>query len=237
MNKTNEVKQMQVNELTMFQQIAVEAEVMSIMGDCDEEDEYELKYSAFLKLALCNEKYLLVYKNEFMKYLDEEVVNELVGYRYTGIVPIYLFIHKYLNELRSMVGLDCGSLRLFSMPKKVIQSKFIVAMRELLTYIPNTASALLDGLVAQGGEELEFLYPIIFALKQEVEDSIVEKNVGYDVKLKLLSTPLNMAPILNIQVEDERLLKMIKNEGMSYEERIKELTKELLMDIRDIEKM
>ena len=87
---SNEVKQLQMNELTMFQQIALEAEVVSIMNDCD--NDYEKMYYAFLKLALCDEKYLLVYKQEFMKYLEESQVNDLIGYRYKEIIPTYLFI-------------------------------------------------------------------------------------------------------------------------------------------------
>ena len=106
---SNEVKQLQMNELTMFQQIALEAEVVSIMNDCD--NDYEKMYYAFLKLALCDEKYLLVYKQEFMKYLEESQVNDLIGYRYKEIIPTYLqrskvseqSISSYARKYRSLI--------------------------------------------------------------------------------------------------------------------------------------
>ena len=215
---SNEVKQLQMNELTMFQQIALEAEVVSIMNDCD--NDYEKMYYAFLKLALCYEKYLLVYKQEFMKYLEESQVNDLIGYRYKEIIPTYLFIKRYLAEINGMLGEDCGSLRIFKQPIEVIKSKFIVAMRELLTYIPNTASAILDGIIREAEGELDFLIPIAFSLKSDAEHGAMEQAVGYDVKIKLLSSPIGRAPIMNIQIEDERLQKKNRNEGLSPDERV-----------------
>ena len=215
---SNEIKQLQMNELTMFQQIALEAEVVSIMNDCD--NDYEKMYYAFLKLALCDEKYLLVYKQEFMKYLEESQVNDLIGYRYKEIIPTYLFIKRYLAEINGMLGEDYGSLRIFKQPIEVIKSKFIVAMRELLTYIPNTASAILDGIIREAEGELDFLIPIAFSLKSDAEHGAMEQAVGYDVKIKLLSSPIGRAPIMNIQIEDERLQKKNRNEGLSPDERV-----------------
>ena len=215
---SNEVKQLQMNELTMFQQIALEAEVVSIMNDCD--NDYEKMYYAFLKLALCDEKYLLVYKQEFMKYLEESQVNDLIGYRYKEIIPTYLFIKRYLAEINGMLGEDYGSLRIFKQPIEVIKSKFIVAMRELLTYIPNTASAILDGIIREAEGELDFLIPIAFSLKSDAEHGAMEQAVGFDVKIKLLSSPIGRAPIMNIQIEDERLQKKNRNEGLSPDERV-----------------
>lgn len=224
-NETKQIQQLQMNELTMFQQIALEAEVVSIMKDCT--SDYEKMYYAFLKLALCEEKYLLVYKHEFMKYLDESDVNELIGYRYKEIVPSYLYIKKYLAEIRGMMGEDCGSLRIFKQPIEVVKSKFIVAMRELLTYIPATASAILDGIIREADGDLDFLIPIAFSLKQESEVDVMEQRIGYDVKLKLLSTPIDRAPIMNLQIEDERLQKQLKMEGLTQEERITKVANDL----------
>ena len=70
MSNVNETKQMNMNELTLFQQIAVEGEVAAIMNECHNDN--EKLYFAYLKLALCEDKYLLVFKNEFMKYIDED---------------------------------------------------------------------------------------------------------------------------------------------------------------------
>ena len=220
-----ENKQLQMEELTMFQQIALEAEVVSMMKDC--ETEYEKMYYAFLKLALCEEKYLLVYKHEFLKYLDEEVVNDLIGYRYKEIIPTYLYIKKYIAEIKGMMGEDCGSLRIFRQPIEVIKSKFVVAMRELMTYIPSTAKAILDGMVREADGDLDFLVPIAFSLKQESEMDVMEQRVGYDVKIKLLSTPIDRAPIMNLQIEDERLIKKTKAESMTQEERIQKSVTDL----------
>ena len=219
MSKTNQKNQMYTEELTLFQQIAVEGEVAAIMHDCNTEK--EKMYFAYLKLALCDERYLLVYKNEFMKYLDEDQVNDIVGYRYSEIIPVYLFVDKFVREIKGMMGGECGNLRIFKQPIEVVKSKFIVGMRELLTYIPNTASAVLDGIMNSAEADLEFLIPIVFALKQDAEDTVMEQSVGYDVKIKLLSTPLDKAPIMNLPVEDERLKRNIANEGMSKEERVK----------------
>jgi hypothetical protein len=224
-NETKQIQQLQMNELTMFQQIALEAEVVSIMKDCT--SDYEKMYYAFLKLALCEEKYLLVYKHEFMKYLDESDINELIGYRYKEIVPSYLYIKKYLAEIRGMMGEDCGSVRIFKQPIEVVKSKFIVAMRELLTYIPATASAILDGIIREADGDLDFLIPIAFSLKQESEVDAMEQRIGYDVKLKLLSTPIDRAPIMNLQIEDERLQKQLKMEGLTQEERITKVANDL----------
>lgn len=222
---SNEIKQLQMNELTMFQQIALEAEVVSIMNDCD--NDYEKMYYAFLKLALCDEKYLLVYKQEFMKYLEEDQVNDLIGYRYKEIIPTYLFIKRYLAEINGMLGEDCGSLRIFQQPIEVIKSKFIVAMRELITYIPNTACAILDGIIREANGDLDFLVPIAFSLKNDAGHGAMEQAVGYDVKIKLLSSPIGRAPIMNLQVEDERVQKNIKNESLSQEERVMKISQDL----------
>ena len=222
---SNEIKQLQMNELTMFQQIALEAEVVSIMSDCD--NDYEKMYYAFLKLALCDEKYLLVYKQEFMKYLEEDQVNDIIGYRYKEIIPTYLFIKRYLAEINGMLGEDCGSLKIFKQPIEVIKSKFIVAMRELLIYIPNTASAILDGIIKEAEGDLDFLVPIAFSLKNDAEHGAIEQAVGYDVKIKLLSSPIGRAPIMNLQIEDERVQKKIKNEGLSQEEKVMKISKDL----------
>lgn len=222
---SNKVKQLQMNELTMFQQIALEAEVVSIMNDC--ESDYEKMYYAFLKLALCDEKYLLVYKQEFMKYLEENQINDIIGYRYKEIIPTYLFIKRYLTEINGMLGEDCGSLKIFKQPIEVIKSKFVVAMRELLTYIPNTASAILDGIIREANGDLDFLVPIAFSLKNDAEHAAIEQTVGYDVKIKLLSSPIGRAPIMNLQIEDERLQKKIKNESLSQEERTMKISQDL----------
>ena len=223
--ETQQNQQLQMNELTMFQQIALEAEVVSIMKECH--TDYEKMYYAFLKLALCEEKYLLVYKHEFLKYLDEEVINDLIGYRYKEIVPTYLYIKKYISEIKGMMSGDCGSLRIMKQPVEVIKSKFIVAMRELLTYIPSTAGAILDGIIREADCDVDFLVPIAFSLKQEAEVDVMEQRVGYDVKLKLLSTPIDRAPIMNLQIEDERLQRKIKAESMTQEERISKVTNDL----------
>ena len=219
MSNVNETKQMNMNELTLFQQIAVEGEVAAIMNECHTDN--EKLYFAYLKLALCEDKYLLVFKNEFMKYIDEDKVNEIVGYRYSEIIPVYLFADKFIREIKSMLGTDCGNLRLFREPIAVIKSKFIVGMREILTYIPETGTALLDCIMGKSEGELDFLVPIVFALKQNVDNTIIEQSVGYDVKIKLLSTPINKAPIMNLAIEDERLKKGIANEGLAKEERVK----------------
>ena len=71
------------------------------------------------------------------------------------------------------------------------------------------------------GDELDFLIPIVFALKQNVDDVVIEQSVGYDVKIKILSTPLDKAPIMNLSIEDERIRKAISNEGLTREERAK----------------
>lgn len=219
MSNTNEVKQMAMSELTLFQQIAVEGEVAAIMHECNSES--ERMYYAFLKLALCESKYLLVYKNEFMKYLDEQQINDIVGYRYMEIIPTYLYVDKFIREIKGMISGECGNLRIFRQPIEVVKSKFIVGMREMLTYIPNTAVAILDGIMNKIGDELDFLVPIVFALKQNVDDVVIEQSVGYDVKIKILSTPLDKAPIMNLSIEDERIRKAISNEGLTREERAK----------------
>lgn len=203
--ETQNEKQLQTEELTIFQQIALEGEVSALMLNVD--DDYEKMYYAFLKLALCEERYLLVYKNEFKKYLDETIVNDLVKYRYMGLVPTYLFIQKYIRELKSMIGCDYGSLRTAKYPVEIIKSKFVLAMRELMTYIPTLATAILDGIQGADDSELEFLNPVIIALKQCIKEDPMEKHVGYDVKLKLLTTQIDKSPLLNIQLEDEMLQK------------------------------
>jgi len=223
--KKNNNTQLQMNELTMFQQIALEAEVVSIMQGCT--NDYEKIYYAFLKLALCEEKYLLVYKQEFLKYVDEDIVNDLIGYRYKEIVPTYLYIKKYLSEIKAMMGEDCGSMRIMKQPIEVVKSKFIVAMRELMTYIPSTTNAILDGMIREADGDLDFLAPIAFSLKQDAEVDVMEQRVGYDVKLKLLSAPIDRAPIMNLQIEDERLQKKIKAESMTQEERIQKVSNDL----------
>ena len=93
-------------------------------------------------------------------------------------------------------------------------------MRELLTYMPNTASAILDGIIREAEGELDFLIPIAFSLKSDAEHGAMEQAVGYDVKIKLLSSPIGRAPIMNIQIEDERLQKKNRNEGLSPDERV-----------------
>lgn len=217
--ETNEIKQLQNEELTMLQQIALEGEVSALMYNVESED--DKIYYAFIKLAICEEKYLLVYKNEFKKYIDETIVDELVRYRYMQLIPTYLFARRYMKEIKSMLGSDCGSLRVSRYPVEIVKSKFALVMREQLTYIPATASAILDSICNEASDEIEFLRPLAFALKQEAELDIMEQNVGYDVKLKLLSSSIEKAPVLSLQVEEERVLKSIENEGMTEDDRTK----------------
>ena len=68
MEKTNMEKQIQPNELTIFQQLAIESEVASIIDNCA--NDIEKAYYTFMKFALVEEKYLIAYKHEFMKYVD-----------------------------------------------------------------------------------------------------------------------------------------------------------------------
>lgn len=208
--ETQNEKQLQTEELTIFQQIALEGEVSALMLNVD--NDYEKMYYAFLKLALCEERYLLVYKNEFKKYIDETIVNDLVKYRYMELVPTYLFIQKYIRELKGMLGCDYGSLRTAKYPVEIIKSKFVLAMRELMTYVPTLATAILDGIQGADESELEFLNPVIIALKQCIEEDPMEKHVGYDVKLKLLTTQIDKSPLLNIQLEDEMLQKSMTSD-------------------------
>lgn len=217
--ETNEIKQLQNEELTMLQQIALEGEVSALMYNVESED--DKIYYAFIKLAICEEKYLLVYKNEFKKYIDETIVDELVRYRYMQLIPTYLFARRYMKEIKGMLGSDCGSLRVSRYPVEIVKSKFALVMREQLTYIPATASAILDSICNEASDEIEFLQPLAFALKQEAELDIMEQNVGYDVKLKLLSSSIEKAPVLSLQVEEERVLKSIENEGMTEDDRMK----------------
>lgn len=207
--KAQNEKQLQINELTMFQQIALEGEISALMLNIN--DEYEKIYFAFLKLALCEERYLLVYKNEFKKYLDEDTVNDLVKYRYMELVPVYLFVQKYIRELRNMLGCDCGSLRTEKYPIEIIKSKFVLTMREIITYIPSLASAILDGI--QNEDEFEFLRPAILTLKQSIIEDPMEKHVGYDSKLKLLTIQIDKAPLMSIQLEDENTQTTLTSNG------------------------
>lgn len=223
--ETKKIKQLQNTELTMLQQIALEGEVASLMYDLDSED--DKLYYAFAKLALCEEKYLLVYKNEFSKYLDPSTVDELVRYRYMEIIPTYLYARRYIREVKGMLGSDCGSLRIHEYPVEIVKSKFALVMREQLTYVPATASAILDTICNEASDDVEFLRPLAFALKQEAEQEVMEKNVGYDVKLKILSTSIEKAPVLSLQIEDERIAKSSDKGVISNEKEAKEFMDKL----------
>lgn len=220
MKANEEKKQLQLNELTFIQQIALEGEVSALMYNTS--DDTEKMYYAFMKLALCEDRHLLVYKSEFKKYLDETIVDDIVRYRYMELIPTYLFINKYIKEIRGMLGEDCGSMRIAKYPVEVVKSKFVLAMRELLTYIPVTANAIIDGISRELEDDIEFLRPITFALKEEAPLSVIEQQVGYDVKVKLLSAPIDKAPVLSLQIEEERLAKEERLKGMSSEERVKD---------------
>lgn len=217
--ETNEIKQLQNEQLTMLQQIALEGEVSALMYNVDSEE--DKVYYAFLKLALCEEKYLLVYKNEFNKYIDETIVDELVRYRYMELIPIYMFAKRYMREVKGMLGSDCGSLRVSRYPVEIVKSKFALVMREQLTYIPATATAILDSICREASDDIEFLKSLAFVLKQEAEMEIMEQSVGFDVKIKLLSTSIEKAPVLNLQVEDEKVIKSIERDGMTQDDRMK----------------
>lgn len=217
--ETNEIKQLQNEQLTMLQQIALEGEVSALMYNVDSEE--DKVYYAFLKLALCEEKYLLVYKNEFNKYIDETIVDELVRYRYMELIPIYMFAKRYMKEVKGMLGSDCGSLRVSRYPVEIVKSKFALVMREQLTYIPATATAILDSICREASDDIEFLKSLAFVLKQEAEMEIMEQSVGFDVKIKLLSTSIEKAPVLNLQVEDEKVIKSIERDGMTQDDRMK----------------
>lgn len=195
--------QLQTNELTVYQQIALEGEVAAIMYNCGSEK--EKSYYAFLKLALCDDRHLLVYKNEFMKYMDEYVINTLIGYRYTGIVPSYLFAAHYITEIRSMLGNSCGALRIAEQPVAVVKSRFANAMREMANFIPTQVDAILNEIININNGELDFMTSMVFALKQSLEFGPMEQQIAYDAKIKLLSQPLDKIPMLNFAMEEERI--------------------------------
>jgi len=228
MEKSEMKKQIQLNELTMFQQIAIESEVASIINDCT--SDIEKAYYTFMKLALVDEKYLIAYKHEFIKYVDESVINDCISYRYNQIIPTYLYVAKYIYDIKSMLGEEYGSLRILKQPQIVVKSKFIVFMRELLTFIPVTAKAIMDGILRENDGDLDFLYPVILALKGDAtpENDVIEQRVGFDVKIKLLSTPISRVPILNVQAEEERMKRQATIESIGGEERIKTILDGLL---------
>lgn len=217
--ETKETKQLQINELTMYQQVALEGEVAGLLYDIT--DETERKYLAFIKLALCEEKYLLVYKNEFKKYLDEDVVNDLVRYRYMELIPVYLYVDKFIKEIKGMLGASCGNMKVLKYPVEVVKSKFIMVMRELLEYIPVTAKAILDGICRECSDDLDFIRPLGFALLQEAQIDVIEQRVGFDVKVKILSTPMDKACITTLAVEEERLKRIARTANLSQEEIVK----------------
>lgn len=228
MEKTNMEKQIQPNELTIFQQLAIESEVASIIDNCA--NDIEKAYYTFMKFALVEEKYLIAYKHEFMKYVDESVVNDCINYRYMQMIPAYLYVAKFIYDIKTMLGEECGTLRVLKQPQVVVKSKFVVFMRELLTYIPVTAKAIMDGILRENDGDLDFLYPVMLVLKNDAtpENDVIEQNVGYDVKIKLLSTPMSRLPILNIQAEEARMRKQASIESLGGEDKIKTILDGLL---------
>lgn len=204
----NKSKNMQVQpgNLTMLQQIALEGEVSALLYDIN--DEAEKKLITFIKLGMCKDKHILLYKNEFKKYISSEIVDNFVSCRYLNIIPTYLFADMLVSILEQSAVTTCGNTYISKFPPEIIKSKFVMVMREITTYMPYTACAILDEIQTKINSNLSFLFPIIFLLKGQAEsekDSSNEKNVDYALKVKLLSSILGIgkAPLLNLEIEEQ----------------------------------
>lgn len=214
-------RKIQDNELTFFQKVALQGEIANMYQDTTDT---EAKYFTFVKLAKVEEKLLLVTKNEILKYIDDiDFVNDCVTYRYNEIVPVYLYADKIIEEMESMLSGECGNVRLKKSAESVIQSKFINFAREMVTYLPDTGKAIISAIIAKIDNDLEFMYPVLFALQEyctTTNSKADESKVGFDVKLKVLSTPIYQTPILNVDSEIARVEHMAKIESMSPIDRV-----------------
>ena len=213
------------SELTLIQQTALEGEVALVMYRANTETEELI--GAYTILACCEEKYLYLYKQELTKYFDEVIVDELVRYRYTEILPVHLFVDRMVDILKGMQGHDCGSLRVLEFPNEVIKNKFVVGIREISKYIPNLVGIFLDALLNKLDDELEFLVPLIFVLKEALEENPAEKDIGVDGKIKLLSLDVDKLPVMDLPSEDDRLKVMNEMDGLTQQEKIEHCMKKL----------
>lgn len=213
------------SELTLIQQTALEGEVALVMYRANTETEELI--GAYSILACCEEKYLYLYKQELTKYFDEFIVDELVRYRYTEILPVHLFVDRMVDILKGMQGHDCGSLRVLEFPNEVIKNKFVVGIREISKYIPNLVGIFLDALLNKLDDELEFLIPLVVVLKDALEENPAEKDIGVDGKIKLLSLDIDKLPVMDLPSEDDRLKIMNEMDGLSQQEKIEHCMKKL----------
>lgn len=213
------------SELTLIQQTALEGEVALVMYRANTETEELI--GAYTILACCEEKYLYLYKQELTKYFDEVIVDELVRYRYTEILPVHLFVDRMVDILKGMQGHDCGSLRVLEFPNEVIKNKFVVGIREISKYIPNLVGIFLDALLNKLDDDLEFLVPLIFVLKEALEENPAEKDIGVDGKIKLLSLDVDKLPVIDLPSEDDRLKVMNEMDGLTQQEKIEHCMKKL----------
>lgn len=213
------------SELTLIQQTALEGEVALVMYRANTETEELI--GAYTILACCEEKYLYLYKQELTKYFDEVIVDELVRYRYTEILPVHLFVDRMVDILKGMQGHDCGSLRVLEFPNEVIKNKFVVGIREISKYIPNLVGIFLDALLNKLDDDLEFLVPLIFVLKEALEENPAEKDIGVDGKIKLLSLDVDKLPVMDLPSEDDRLKVMNEMDGLTQQEKIEHCMKKL----------
>ena len=213
------------SELTLIQQTALEGEVALVMYRANTETEKLI--GAYTIIACCEEKYLYLYKQELTKYFDEVIVDELVRYRYTEILPVHLFVDRMVDILKSMQGHDCGSLRVLEFPNEVIKNKFVVGIREISKYIPNLVGIFLDALLNKLDDELEFLIPLVVVLKETLEENPAEKDIGVDGKIKLLSLDVDKLPVMDLPSEDDRLKVMNEMDGLTQQEKIEHCMKKL----------
>lgn len=213
------------SELTLIQQTALEGEVALVMYRANTKTEELI--GAYSILACCEEKYLYLYKQELTKYFDEVIVDELVRYRYTEILPVHLFVDRMVDILKGMQGHDCDSLRVLEFPNEVIKNKFVVGIREISNYIPNLVGIFLDALLNKLDDDLEFLVPLVFVLKDALEENPAEKDIGVDGKIKLLSLDVDKLPVMDLPSEDDRLKVMNEMDGLTQQERIEHCMKKL----------
>ena len=158
-------------ELTVYQKVALKGEIgMAYETAISQEDK---EYSTYLLCYFVNKmpEYTQFYKDEMLKYVDEETYTKYRNYAFQGIFPKPLMERKIVADLKVYLGKEECLLdgKVPKMPPNILISKFVNYMRTVAEIAPVMAKDILRAVIADDSETLEEFKEVCFTMLMDIK--------------------------------------------------------------------
>ena len=112
-------------ELTLYQKVALRGEVSLAYETSMHEEDTELNSYILIYSASSTPQYIPFFREEMLKYIDEETFNRAYRYVAQEMFPKTLAIRKIIADLRMYIGVDeCVKDRMPKIPKPILKNKY-----------------------------------------------------------------------------------------------------------------